>query len=82
MLKSSKRAVVIKEDDILTKKELEARSVEVANATMTELTTWLNNNCFEKCLQNNSQNLMTPRYVAKWKQIQADEQWKKVIRMR
>ena len=51
---SIERVVIIKEDDILTKKELEARSVEAAKATMTELTTWLSNNCFENCMQNNA----------------------------
>ena len=54
-----KRAVVVKEDNILNKKELEQNAAAVAEATVDELTTWLNNKCFEKCLRKNAQNLMT-----------------------
>ena len=78
-----KRAVVVKEDNILNKKELEQNAAAVAEATVDELTTWLNNKCFEKCLRKNAQNLMTSRYVAKWKSVyQKDGTWKWVIRMR
>ena len=79
---SVKRAVVIKEDDILTKKDLEANSGEVAEATLAELKTWLDNDCLVTCLRKNAQNLMTSRYVSKWKWILTNGQWKKVIRMR
>ena len=78
-----KRAVVIKDDDLLTKKEIEANAAEVATATVQELKIWLDNKCFEKCLYKNAQNIMTSRYVVKWKWVQQpDGTWKKIIRMR
>ena len=43
---SIKRGVVIKEDHIFTKKELSAHQDQVAKATMAELQTWLQNECF------------------------------------
>ena len=80
---NTKRAVVVKEDDLLSKKELQAHAKEVAEATVTELKTWLTNKCFQKCLLKNARNVMTSRYVAKWKWIQGkDGKWMRVIRMR
>ncbi len=64
---NTKRAVVVKEDDLLNKKELQAHSKEVASATSAELKTWLSNKCFKKCLLKDAHNVMTSRYVAKWK---------------
>lgn len=78
---SVKRAVVVKEDDILTKKELLEHS-KVSAATVTELKTWLTNNCFKMCPLKDAQNLMTSRYVAKWKWVQINGNWIRVIRMR
>ena len=80
---NSKRTVVVKEDDILTSKELQAHTTEVATATVTELKIWINNQCFKKCLLKNAHNVMTSRYVAKWKWLKDDNaQWQRRIRMR
>ena len=38
---NTKRAVVVKEDDLLNKKELLAHSTEVANATSTGIIQWV-----------------------------------------
>ena len=64
---AAKRAVVIKEDDLLTKKELLHHSAAVAEATSKELTIWMENDCFEMCDYAKAENIMTSRYVAKWK---------------
>ncbi len=56
---NAKRAVVIKEDDLLTKKELLAHSKAVADATIEEIKIRLNNYCFRKCLLKDAQNIMT-----------------------
>ena len=80
---NTKRAVVVKEDDLLSKRELQVHARDVASATITELKTWLDNRCFKKCLLKNAQNVMTSRYVAKWKWIKNHiGQWHRVIRMR
>ena len=64
---ANKRAVVVKEDDLLTKNEMQAHAVEVSRATMTELKTWLQNHCFETCDLRYARSVMTSRYVCKWK---------------
>ena len=80
---NTKRTVVVKEDDLLSKKELISNAPEVAKATSAELNTWFDNKCFKKCLLKNAQNIMTSRYVAKWKWIEKrDGSWSRIIRMR
>jgi hypothetical protein len=80
---NTKRAVVVKEDDLLNKKELLAHATEVASSTSTELKKWITNKCFKKCLLKHAQNVMTSRYVAKWKWIRdTSDKWQRVIRMR
>eukprot|EP00974_Lingulodinium_polyedra_P119763 11172407-Lingulodinium_polyedra.AAC.1 len=41
---AAKRAVVIKDDDILTKRELHEHAEDVSRATLTEIKIWLLNN--------------------------------------
>ena len=64
----AKRAVVI-EDDLLTRKEVEHHKAEVADATHKEISKWLDHKCFEKHLLKDARNLMTSRYVVKWKWV-------------
>ena len=40
---AAKRAVVVKEEDLLTKLDMASRATEVAVATATELKTWIRN---------------------------------------
>ena len=78
-----KKAVVIKEDDLLTKKEILERYSEVAEASISEIKKWLHHKCFKKCLLKDAQNIMTSRYVAKWKWMKdATGKYVKIIRMR
>jgi len=80
---SAKRAVVVKEDDLPSKQVFADNVAEVTSATIAELKTWLSNNCFKMCLLKIAQNVMTSRYVAKWKWMK-NAQGKQVrqIRMR
>ena len=80
--KAVKRTVVIKEDDLLTRKELVENAPAVATATKDELQTWLLNKCFDIVLFKDAENIMTSRYVAKWKFVKIDGVWKRIIRMR
>ena len=43
---NSKQAVVVKEDDLLPKQDIQKHSKEVAVTTVTELKTWIENKCF------------------------------------
>ena len=81
--KLAKRAVVVKEDDLLSKKDLLAHASQVSSATYTEIETWIKNKCFTMIKLKDAQNIMTSRYVAKWKWVkQPDNEWKCIIRMR
>eukprot|EP00973_Karenia_brevis_P019918 2732159-Karenia_brevis.AAC.1 len=53
----TKRSAVVKDDDILTKHDLQQNATEVADATMAELKVWLTNKCFIKCLLKDAQLL-------------------------
>ena len=77
-----KRTVVVKEDDLLTKAEIQKHEGEVAAATKKEILTWLENDCFEMCLLKDAKNIMTSRYVAKWKWVMENGTWIRIIRMR
>ena len=80
---NTKRAVVVKEDDLLSKNEILQHSKEVADATSTELKIWIENKCFVKRKIKDSQNVMTSRYVVKWKWVkQPDGSMSRIIRMR
>ncbi len=80
---NTKRAVVVKEDDLLSKKEIEQNHKAVAEAITHEIKIWLDNGCFKVRTLKGAQNLMTSRYVAKWKFVkQADGSMKRIIRMR
>ena len=79
----TKRAVVVKEDDLLSKKDFAANISEVTTATISEIWMWLDKSCFKMCLLKDARNVMTSRYVAKWKKIKdKDGKTIRVIRMR
>ena len=76
--KEIKRSVVVKDDDTLNKKDLLQHPKEVAAATRDEILIWIRNNCFELANLKEATNLMTSRYVAKWKFVNG----KRIIKMR
>eukprot|EP00959_Pyramimonas_sp_CCMP1952_P251744 5259913-Pyramimonas_sp.AAC.1 len=67
---AAKSAVVVKEDDLLTKADIAAHPTEVSEALYTELQIWLDNRCFEMYDLSKASNSMTSRYVDKWKFVQ------------
>eukprot|EP00973_Karenia_brevis_P029748 4104811-Karenia_brevis.AAC.1 len=69
----TKRFVVVKDDDILTKQDLQRNAAEVAEATVADLKVLLSSTCFIKCLLKDAHNVMTSRYVATWKWIVNDK---------
>eukprot|EP00959_Pyramimonas_sp_CCMP1952_P074475 1556097-Pyramimonas_sp.AAC.1 len=44
---AAKRAVVVKEDDLLAKADIQANPEKVSKALYTELKTWFDNKCFK-----------------------------------
>ena len=66
---ANKRAAVVKDDDLLTKAEMNKHAKEVSSAILTELNIWLQNQCFGICNPRDAQSVMTSRYVCKLKWI-------------
>eukprot|EP00959_Pyramimonas_sp_CCMP1952_P204108 4268685-Pyramimonas_sp.AAC.1 len=64
---AAKRAVVVKEDDLLTKSDIAAHPKEVSEALYTELKIWVDNRRFEMHDLSKASNIMTSRYIYKWK---------------
>ena len=80
---AAKRAVVVKDGDLLTKKEMKEHHREVSSATTTEILTWFDNTCFENVFLKWAKNIMTSRYVAKWTCDKGEDgMWQNIIRMR
>eukprot|EP00959_Pyramimonas_sp_CCMP1952_P430792 9021957-Pyramimonas_sp.AAC.1 len=79
---AAKRAVVVKEDDLLTKTDIAAHPEEVSEALCTELKIWLDNRCFEMYDLSKVSNIMTSRYVYKWKFVKVGTETVKTIRLR
>ena len=60
---AAKKAVVIKDDDLLNKAELMKHQPEVAKATQKELQVWMDNKCFKQIDLAKAQNVMTVSYT-------------------
>ena len=78
MTKEIKRSVVVKEGDMMTKKDLQKYPAEAARATRDESLGWIRNKCYEIATLKEASNVLTSRYVAKWKRV--DGKW--IISMR
>ena len=65
MTKEIKRSVVVKEGDMMTKKDLQKYPAEAARATREESLGWLRNECYEIAKLKEASNVFTSRYAAK-----------------
>eukprot|EP00959_Pyramimonas_sp_CCMP1952_P120854 2526949-Pyramimonas_sp.AAC.1 len=70
---AAKRAAVVKDDDLLAKADIQANPVKVSKARCTELKTWFDSECFEMPDIPPASNIMTSRYVYKWKFVKNGE---------
>eukprot|EP00959_Pyramimonas_sp_CCMP1952_P462939 9484075-Pyramimonas_sp.AAC.1 len=79
----AKRAVVVKEDDLLAKADIQANPEKIPKALYTELKTWFDNKCFKMQDIAKASNLMTSRHVYTCKVV---KNWKgkmeRTIRLR
>eukprot|EP00959_Pyramimonas_sp_CCMP1952_P261556 5468744-Pyramimonas_sp.AAC.1 len=78
---AAKRAVSVKEDDLLTKADIAAHPKEVSEVLYTELKIWLDNRCFEMYDLPKASNIMTSRYVYKRKFVKVGTENVKTIRL-
>ena len=72
---AAKRAVVVKEDDLLTKADIQANPVRVPQALYKELKTWFDNKCFAIQDTNKASHSITSRYVHKSKFVKNDQEF-------
>eukprot|EP00959_Pyramimonas_sp_CCMP1952_P458430 9476596-Pyramimonas_sp.AAC.1 len=79
---AAKRAVVVKEYDLLTNADIAAHPKEVSEAPYTELKIWLDSRPFEMYDLSKASNIMTSRYVCKWKFVKVGTENVKTIRLR
>ena len=67
-LTGARRAVVQRDDDILTPEELKLYAQEVAASMLSELTTWARQKCFSRRNRALARNIIDCRWAIKWKQ--------------
>eukprot|EP00959_Pyramimonas_sp_CCMP1952_P152848 3197997-Pyramimonas_sp.AAC.1 len=72
---AAKRAVVVKENDLLTKADIAAHTKEVSEALYTELKICLDNRCFEMHNLSRASNIMTSRYACKWQFVKVGTEY-------
>ena len=77
-----KQAVIQREANLLTKKELQQHADLAAAAILEELHVWNNHTCFRRRLRSQCHNIMDSRFVAKWKIVIEKGIRKKLLRMR
>ena len=66
-----KRAVVERDDDILTPNELQQHKKLVLAGIREELISWIKHKCFERKPRRLARNILDVRWVAKWKFVKA-----------
>ena len=78
-----KKTVIARDTDVLTKEELQSHVGAVSAAILEELKTWVKFGTFMRWKRADAQNIMTSRFVAKWKFVRdkANKQIR-IIRMR
>ena len=82
LLAGVKTAVIKRDTDILTPKEIKENPEAIKAATLEELTIWQKYKCFSRDWKSNATNLMSSRFVIKWKWIEKDGKKVRIIRMR
>ena len=79
----NKKTVIERDTDNLTADEFVEHKPAVDAAILEELRVWVKYSTFERWPRQGSQNIMTSRFVAKWKWIDnADGKRQRIIRMR
>ena len=82
LLSGIKQAVIKRDTDLLTTQELKQHYEEVQAAILEELIIWQKYKCFSRDRKSNATNLMTSKFVAKWKWVEKDGKRIRIIRMR
>lgn len=67
-----KRAVVVREDDLLTPEEMQQHGSLVQAGIREELLSWVKHECFTRKPRRLARNILDVRWVAKWKFVKAE----------
>ena len=79
---ATRRVVVQRDDDILTAEQVKEHCDEVQKARLKELHIWNDHKCFSRKLRRDAQNIIDTRWVIKFKWVQKDGKWIRIIRAR
>eukprot|EP00959_Pyramimonas_sp_CCMP1952_P403190 8447836-Pyramimonas_sp.AAC.1 len=79
----AKRALAVKEYDLLARADIQANPDRVSKAPYTELKTWFDNKCFKMQEIARASNIITSRCVYKWKFVKNEKgDMERTIRLR
>lgn len=73
-------SVVERDDDLLAKEDMNKYPKDVASATLEELQTWIDHDCFRRKPRRGAPNILDARWVAKWKFRKAKDGASKMVR--
>eukprot|EP00959_Pyramimonas_sp_CCMP1952_P015225 322371-Pyramimonas_sp.AAC.1 len=80
---AAKRAVVVKEDDLLTQADIQANPETVSKVLYTELRTRFDNKCFNMQYIAKASNIMISRCARTWKFVKNEKgELERTIRLR
>ena len=79
---ATRRIVVQRDDDLLTPTQVSEHWNEVQKARLKELATWNDLKCFSRKLRRDAHNIIDTRWVIKFKWVQKDGKWVRIIRAR
>eukprot|EP00959_Pyramimonas_sp_CCMP1952_P273244 5711411-Pyramimonas_sp.AAC.1 len=80
---AAKRAVVVKEGDLLAKADVQEKPEKVPKALYIDLKAWFDNKCFEMQAISKASSILTSRYVYKWKFVKNEKgEMGRAIRLR
>ena len=79
---ATRRIVVQRDDDLLTPDQVKEHWDEVQKARFKELGIWNDHKCFSRKLRRDAHNIIDTRWVIKFKWVQKDGKWVRIIRAR
>ena len=79
---ATRRIVVQRDDDLLTPDQVKEHWNDVQKARLKELGIWNDHKCFSRKLRRDAHNIIDTRWVIKFKWVQKDGKWVRIIRAR
>ena len=82
-----KKVVIEKDNDLLSREEIQKHMDDVITAVYDELKTWIDHDCFRRYPRRGAVNILDVKWVLRWKWIQkknrnGELKWIRIIRAR